>query len=364
MTVLTRYLLWQTLLGVVGAAIVVTAVILLVDFVETSRDVATRVDASALEVVFLSALKLPLLLQDTLPFIVLFGVLWTFFRLNRRSELIVMRASGVSAWRIMAPAIVLAALIGAAGSAGLNPLGATSNAMFESRRAALFDDSARGPTRAARTWLREVQGDGFVLIATEQMEGDRLILPVFRYYAYGGTDNRTPLLDRLVEADHADLAGGFWQLSGAIEYRPEAASTALGDVSLPTTTGREALFERARSATGVSFWRLPDVIVSAREAGLSTRVYELRWFNLLAQPLLLAAAALMAVAATLRLARLGGAAGFALAGGLGGFLLYFLQRMLAGLGTAGTLDPVSAAWSAPALFALAAVLYIAMTEDG
>ena len=97
---------------------------------------------------------------------------------------------------------------------------------------------------------------------------------------------------------------------------------------------------------------------------MSTRAYEIRWQSLLAQPLLLVAAALMAVAATLRLTRLGGAAGFALAGGLGGFLLYFLQRMLAGLGTAGNLDVVSAAWSAPALFALTALLYIAITEDG
>ncbi len=364
MSVLTRYLLWQTFLGVAGAAMVVTAVILLVDFVETSRDVATRVDASAVQIVTLSAMKLPLLLQDTLPFIVLFGVLWTFFRLNRRSELIVMRASGVSAWRIMAPAVTLALICGIAGSMALNPLGAASNAAFETRRAALFEDRPASNARAVRTWLREVRDDGFVLIAAEDIDGDRLISPVFRVYAYGGEQDRTPLLDQMIRADRAELSGGFWLLSRAVEYRPEQENTVLGDVSLPTTTGREALFERARSAAGVSFWRLPEVIVSAREAGLSTTVYELRWQALLAQPLLLAAASLLAIAATLRLARLGGAAGFALAGGLGGFVLYFLQRMLAGLGSAGTLDPVSAAWSAPALFALAALLYIAMTEDG
>ncbi|MGY6532007.1 LptF/LptG family permease [Glycocaulis sp.] len=364
MTVLTRYLLWQTFLGIAGAAIVVTAVILLVDFVETSRDIATRVEVSALQVVILSLMKLPLLLQDTLPFIVLFGVLWTFFRLNRRSELIVMRASGISAWRIMAPAVLLALLVGIAGSTGLNPLGAATSAAFETRRAALFEDRPARQVSGVRTWLREARDDGFVLIAAEGLEGDRLIEPVFRFYAYGGPDNRTPLLDRLMQADRAELSGGFWRLSGAVEHRPEQESAMLGDISLPTTTGREALFERARSAAGVSFWRLPEVIVSAREAGLSTRAYELRWQNLLAQPLLLAAASLLGIAATLRLARLGGAAGFALAGGLGGFLMYFLQRMLAGLGSAGTLDPVSAAWSAPALFALAALLYIAVTEDG
>lgn len=364
MTMLTRYLFWQTLTGVFGAAIVVTAVILLIDFVETSRDVATRVEVSAVQVVTLSLLKLPLLLQDTLPFIVLFGVLWTFFRLNRRSELIVMRASGVSAWRIMTPAIALAVALGLAGSMVLNPLGAASNAAFETRRAALFDDRPANQAGSVRTWLREVHENGFTLIAAEDLDGNRLISPVFREYAYGGPENRTPLLDRLIQASNAELSGGFWRLTDAVEHRPDQASTVLGTISIPTTTGREALFERARSVAGVSFWRLPEVIVSAREAGLSTRTYELRWQSLLAQPLLLAAASLLAIAATLRLTRLGGAAGFALAGGVGGFLLYFLQRMLAGLGSAGAVDPVSAAWSAPALFALAALLYIAMTEDG
>lgn len=364
MKVLTRYLLWQSFLGMLGAAIVVIAVILLIDFVETSRDIATRVDISPADAALFSLLKLPLLLQDTLPFIVLFGVLWTFFRLNRRSELIVMRASGVSVWRIMAPVAALALGAGLAGSLLLNPLGAATSAEFELRRAALFEARAVQDARGPRIWLREVRGDRFVVIAAQAIEDTRLIDPVFRVYSPSGGLGGQPELVQQTEASEARLAGGFWLLSDAVEYRPEAGAAPLGEVSLPTSIGQEALFERTRSAQGVSFWRLPDVIVSAREAGLSTRIYEIRWQSLLAQPLLLVAAALMAVAATLRLTRLGGAAGFALAGGLGGFLLYFLQRMLAGLGTAGSLDTVSAAWSAPALFALVALLYIAVTEDG
>lgn len=364
MRVLTRYLLWQALMGMTAAAVVVIAVILLVDFVETSRDIATRVDISPVDAALFSMLKLPLLLQDTLPFIVLFGVLWTFFRLNRRSELIVMRASGVSVWRIMAPVVGLAVVIGLAGSMLLNPLGAASSAQFEARRAALFEDRPVEETSGARVWLREVRDDQFVVIAARGIDDARLIEPVFRVYNPSGAESGRPALEQQIMASQARLSGGFWLLSDAVEYRPETGAAELGDVSLPTSTGQEALFERTRSAQGVSFWRLPEVIVSAREAGLSTRVYEIRLQSLLAQPLLLAAAALMGIAATLRLTRLGGAAGFALAGGLGGFLLYFLQRMLTGLGTAGSLDTVSAAWSAPVLFALTALLYIAVTEDG
>ena len=60
--------------------------------------------------------------------------------------------------------------------------------------------------------------------------------------------------------------------------------------------------------------------------------YELRWHGLLAQPLMLVAAALMGIAATLRLHRLGGAAGFAAAGAIAGFILYFSQELMLGLG--------------------------------
>ncbi|KPP80429.1 MAG: lipopolysaccharide export system permease component LptG [Oceanicaulis sp. HLUCCA04] len=364
MRVLTRYLLWQTFTGILGAAVIVIAVILLIDFVETSRDIATRVDISPADTALFSLLKLPLLIQDTLPFIILFGVLWTFFRLNRRSELIVMRASGVSVWRIMAPAVALALAVGLAGSVLLNPLGAATNAHFEARRSALFENRPVEEVSGARVWLREVSDDQVVIIAARGIDDARLVDPVFRFYSLQGANDDRPVLEQQIEAGQARLSGGFWQLNDAVEYRPETGAASLGDVSLPTRTGPEALFERTRSTQGVSFWRLPEVIVSAREAGLSTRAYEIRWQSLLAQPLLLAAAALMAIAATLRLSRLGGAAGFALAGGLGGFLLYFLQRMLSGLGSAGNLDTVSAAWSAPALFALAALLYIAVTEDG
>ena len=62
--------------------------------------------------------------------------------------------------------------------------------------------------------------------------------------------------------------------------------------------------------------------------------------------------------------RLGGAAAFALAGGLAGFVMFFLQELLSSMGATGALPPLTAAWAAPALTALIALTYIASTEDG
>ncbi len=365
MSRLARYVFWQTLIGIAGAAAVILAVIVLVDFVETSRDIATRAGISVLQVLQLTFLKAPLLVQETLPFIVLFGVLFTFFRLSRRSEFIVMRASGYSAWRIMAPAAALTLALGVFSAGVLNPAGAAANARFEILRDQLLEGRTGAASGAsADVWLRETDADGFTIITAANIDPDsaELTSPLFRRYTRN--EGGAPMIDRRITAESAALRGGFWTLTGAVESQPGQAPRALGDVALPTQTGRQALFERVRSPGATAFWALPGVIESARAAGLSSRAYELRWHGLLAQPLLLFAAAMLAGAATFRLHRLGGATGFAAAGAAAGFLLYFTQELLLGLGASGTLNPMTAAWTAPALFALGGVFFVAATEDG
>jgi lipopolysaccharide export system permease protein len=361
---LWRYIFVQTLIGILAAAAVIIAVIVLIDYVETSRDIATRADINALEAFNLTLLKAPLLVQETTPFIILFGVLFSFFRLSRRSELIVMRASGYSAWRIVAPAAVLCVILGVASAALLNPVGARTNAQFEQIRERILDGQVGVAARTTGAiWLRESSADGFIIITAERVDPDEaaLINPVFRHYRLA---DQSPDLERLIRAEEARLLSGFWQLSGAIEAEVGEAERIVGELGLPTRVQPQALFERASSPGAISFWTLPGVIESAQAAGLSSRPYELRWHGLLSQPLLLLAAALIAAAATFRLHRMGGAARFAAAGAVAGFGLYFTQELLLGLGASGALNPVTAAWTAPALFAMAGLFFIALTEDG
>lgn len=361
---LGRYILIETLIGILAAAAVIVSVIILIDYVETSRDIATRADIDALGALHLTLLKAPLLVQETTPFIILFGVLFTFFRLSRRSELIVMRASGYSAWRIIAPAAVLCVLLGLASAALLNPVGASTNARFESIREQLLDGQVGSSARTSgEIWLREASEDFFTIITADSVDpsSGTLSNPVFRLYRLSGA---APDLDRQINADEARLVSGFWQLEGAVETEVGESQRVIGALGLPTRIQRQALFERARSPGAISFWELPDVIDSARAAGLSSGAYELRWHGLLSQPILLLAAALIAAAATFRLHRMGGAARFAGAGAVAGFGLYFTQELLLGLGASGALNPPTAAWTAPIFFTLAGLFVIALTEDG
>ena len=363
MSRLGRYLAIQILFGLFVAAGVVSTIIILVDFVEQSRTIGTRVDVSAFDLLGLTLMRAPLLIEETLPFIFLFGVLFALFRLNRRSELIVMRASGYSAWRIVTPAIVIAFLSGVLGAALLNPVGSALNAQFEARRDALTQVQT-DVQQSQPVWLRETTAEGFTVIAARQLEENarELETPVFHYYI---TDEAgTPDLERRISASRAQLTEGFWTLEEAIELSPGAEPVEIGAVSLPTSIDRQSLFERIRSPRGVSFWDLPGLISSAEASGLAVERFELRWQGLLTLPLTLIAASLIAAAATLRLYRLGGAAAFALTGGAAGFLVYFVQEVLHTLGENGTLPPITAAWAAPLITTLIALAYIASTEDG
>ncbi|WP_297734965.1 LptF/LptG family permease [uncultured Maricaulis sp.] len=360
---LNRYMASQTAGGLLLAFLTIATVIILVDFVEQSRAVGTRVDVSTLDLLGLTLLRAPALLESTLPFVFLFGTLTALFRLNRSSELIVMRASGVSGWRILAAPMILAVTVGIIGATGLNPLAANLNAEFEARRDNLMN-VRRVEGMEQPVWLREANLDGFTVIAATQLEEQRQVLQDPVFFQFTSSDDGTPRLERRIDAETAELRSGFWEVTGAVERTPMPSRLELGTITMPTSINRQALFERARSADGVAFWDLPRLINSAQEAGLATRRYELRLHGLLALPLTLLAATLIAAAATLRLHRLGGAAAFAMAGGIAGFVMFFFQEMLSSFGISGALPPATAAWSAPALTALLALIYIASTEDG
>ena len=363
-SLLNRYMFIQTLMGLAIALLVVGAVIVLVDFVELSRSIGTRVDISAVDLLGLTLLKAPSLIETTLPFVFLFGVLSALFQLSRRSELIVMRGSGMSAWRILNAPMFLAVVVGILSTMALNPLGAAGNAAFERQRDALMDVH-RDPNAEEPVWLREVNQTGFTVIAARALIENTQTLRAPAFLFYTNSEIGGPRFDHRIDAESAQLHDGYWEIKNGIDRSADSSSVNLGELSqINTSINRQALFERSRSPEGLSLWDFPPLIESAEEAGLATEAYELRLHSLLAFPLTLLAATLIAAGATLRLHRLGGAAAFAISGGIAGFVMFFFQELLGSLGATGALPPSTAAWAAPALTALLALIYIASTEDG
>jgi lipopolysaccharide export system permease protein len=361
---LELYILLRTLAAVIAALAIVSAVILLVQFVDLSRSIGIRADVSAGDLFGLTLLKSPAVIQQLLPFGFLFGVGGAFVALNRSSQLVAMRAAGLSAWRFIRPPALAAFVAGVLAVTLINPVSAALNARFEADRTKIMANYLGDLPKDI--WLR--QGDERTQMVIHARGRDTLQGEVRLHdvslFVYQKNKSGQPEFKRRLEAEEALLRPGFWQLKNVREATAGESSVQSDSLTIRSTLDSEQAVERFASPEAIAFWRLPAAIQSTEQAGFSASGYRLRFQQLLATPVLFAAMSILAAAFSLRLARLGGLAGLAGAGVALGFVVFFFDRFAGALGRAGIIPEVAAAW-APALVALLAGLtLLSYTEDG
>ncbi len=361
---LQTYVLVRTLAGVGVALAVVASVIVLVIFVELSRTLGGRGDLGVVQLLQLTLLKSPAIVLLLAPFVFLFGAMSAFVALNRRGELIAMRAAGLSAWGMILPAAAAAFLLGVVIVGALNPLAAYLNGRFEDRRADLGDSGSAG--RAGEIWLRQGSGGGQIVIharARDVAAGTMRLKGVSIFIQSVGQGGALDFARR-IEADQALLMPGYWRLTGVREARPGAESNRSEVLDLPSTLDRRSAMEKFVSPGAVASWDLPATIRAADLAGYSSAAYRLRLQQLLATPLLLSAMTALAAAFCLRLIRLGDLAAVAATGIALGFGIFFLGQFCGALGATDVIPVPLAAWTPPILALLSAMTLLCYTEDG
>ncbi len=360
----SRYLGLQFLTGILIVFGGCLCLIFLVDLVELLRRAASHTDVPLKTLIAMALLKLPNVAENALPFAVLFGSIWTFVRLTRSNELVIARASGVSAWQFMTPALVLVLAIGVFMVTIYNPVSAALVGRFEQ----LENRYMRGYTsmialKSSGFWLRQGTGNTQSVIHAVKVlhSGDKsLELQNTTVWLYEGQDSFVGRLD----AGKAVLGERVWHLSDVSLYQGGAAPQRLATYDLPTELTTEQVRESFASPQTISFWQLPRFISLAKAAGFSALPHRLHWHAVLATPVLLCAMVLVAATFSLRITRLGGVPQLAAAGILTGFLLYFLSDVANALGISGIIPVPLAAWT-PSLVAL--LLGLAMLfhlEDG
>lgn len=394
MKLLTRYIAWRVFMGIMLAFLIVTSIILLVDFVEATRNIGDDGVFSLAEIGGLTLLKIPQLIEETIPFVVLFGVMGALYSLNKRSELVVLRASGLSAWRFLRPAVFVSGLIGLIWALVFNPLAAKSMARYQTilGTAALniqknsTPESKLALSRAFQPidiWLREGSQNGQVVIHGTLLEPSSPMLHDVTFYYYEtarqtlpsqtaleGTEITADItgetqFSRRIDARSAVLSpAGYWTLRGVISNTHEGRIDRDFSRSLPTKLGLQDLHDQSRSQLKTAFWNLPSEISQAEAAGFSTVGLRLQWHKLLALPLTLIALTVIAAAVSMGNIRSGGALRMMMMGGIIGFGIYFSNTLINAFGQAQTLPVIVATWSVPVLAFCLGLSFLSRLEDG
>jgi len=358
-----RYVLVQQARSLGVALGVIAALIMLIDFVEISRGVGSDVDLSGARILGLMLLKSPQVIIQLLPFVFLFGTLAAFVGLNRRSELIAMRAAGVSAWRFVLPAAGAALVFGVITVAALGPLAASADGLFQRERARL-SGSAPGTEARPTVWIREGDDTRQMVIRAERQDRSsaRLLDVTFFIYTNDAAGLRT--FSERIDAESASLSNGSWRLVNATGAEIGQRAVRYATLDLPSSLADEEAFERFARPQATSFWSLPAQINRVEAAGFSPTAYRLRLQQLLATPLMFAAMSILAAAFSLRLMRLGDLARMSVAAVVLGFGFFFVNQAASAFGSAEVIPPWLAAWLPPLLTALAAFTLLFYTEDG
>ncbi len=369
-TRLQRYIFMQCVGGIAVTFGIILSAILLVDVVEQLRTVGETVNISLWTAIKLTLMKVPMLIEQTMPFLILISAIIVFSRLSRLSELPAMRAAGFSAWSFLAPLALLALFLGLFTMMVLNPLGAHLTSKFEETRASLVGKAVDGITPSKNgIWLRQGSDtDQFVIHAQSATQSGVTLknVKIFEYervYTRGrSTDDFS--FKRRIEADTATLKDGFWELKNVIENTPGQEPVKNPALSIPTDLDPSKLLDRFASTSTIGFWQLPDFIQDTKRAGLDALRYEMHLHSLWATPVLYVAMALIGALVCLRLARLGGTGRLIAWGAFSAILLYFVAELSQSLGAAGTVPTLVAALAPPFFALFGALTAIAYLEDG
>ena len=303
------------------------------------------------------SLRIPQLIARFLPFSVLLGTLIALATLNQNSEVVSMKAAGISAHQIIAP-LVLASFGVAAVSFAFNERVVTR----ATETLSAWEKVEYGPVPkdngiTPNVWVRF--GDDLILAREVKGSGAATRLANVTIY-----DRNWETLQAIVNARAGRPVDGGWELSGVDRFDVSAgtktnlATMAYGRGLDPT---QFTLADIDPDQEGVSTLR--RAIAQLRVAGRPTAELETGLWHKFSGPLSSLLMPLLAAVAAFGLARSGQLLLRAVIGMALGFAYFVADNFALAMGNLGAYPPLLAAWAPFALFLLIGETVLIRTEE-
>ena len=311
-----------------------------------------------ISVLLLSVYRVPSICEDVLPFTILFGSIAAFVAANRRLEVVIARAAGLSAWQFLLPACIVGLLIGIAATTLYNPASTVLRGWSDEIAAELLsspDERDRGPV-----WVRQGGGGVESIMGAARSSNQGLNLSRVTAFVF---DEKGRFTER-VDAAKGRYSSGEWKLEDATVTTPSKQPKKRANYTLPTSLSANQIREKFDDLASTSFWELPQLIDSAQKAGIPSERYELRYYTLLSRPVVLLAMVMIAAIVSLRFSRSREIGSMILAGVAVGFMLYVVSKIAWDLGSGGIVPPPLAAWLPAIVTILMGATVLLHLEDG
>ena len=303
------------------------------------------------------SLRIPLLISRFLPFSILLGTLIAFTALNQHSEVVAMKAAGISAHQMLAPLIIASLVI--------------SGALFVFNERVVVNAN-RQVTAWSDNDYEPVPPESGILSNVWLLHGDDLVQARHAgghgasFHAEGVTiyDREGGVLQRIVRADRAEPRNGTWKLTGVRIYD----STMNVVRRIQETTGLDGIQPEQLTLAKVDpeqldFWTLRERIGQLKRAGRPAEEAKAGLWHKISGPLSTLLMPLLAATAAFGLARSGQVLLRACIGMALGFAYFVADNFSIAMGNVGAYPPFLAAWAPFMLFLLVGETVLIRSEE-
>ena len=367
--ILYRYIARNFLINLLVAYSAIICIASLIDVLEMFRRTAEK-DIDFWITLKMASMRIVNLAEKLLPYSIMVGTMMSLMRLMRTSELVVVRASGVSVWRFLLPLIAIAFALGCISIIILNPLSAATLSYYNRLEAKYFNDTEQNfSISSSGLWLRHMENDNisihnvtiksYLMNAKYINQTDMSLKKIIIFLA----DKNDGFVGRIDAKEARLLKGQWWLKDGALSI-PGQRSNHYQNFKLPTELNIKQIQNSFADPQTLSFWELGDFINALEKAGFSALRHKLYWYSVLITPFTYAAMVLLAAIFSLRPPRRGKMVMMVAAAVIAGFILHFMGGLFHAFGYAGNLS-IEVSVIAPYLIAMMLSTVILLhLEDG
>jgi lipopolysaccharide export system permease protein len=304
-------------------------------------------------------LRVPQIVARFLPFSVLLGTLIMLASLNQNSEIISMKAAGLSAHQILAPLIAAALGVVLVSYAFNERVVARSTAALSAWQAVDYGPVPPNSGIKANPWVR----DGNNLVTAAIVAGRGTAVQLRKVEIFNRVNNS---LTTIVQAPrgHYDAANKSWLLEDARQFDvARGTERRVGTVRFGHPIRPDQFTLAKVDPDAMTFSELRAAISDLRDAGRPTAELEGSLWHKLSGPLSALLMPILGSVAAFGLARSGQLFVRAVLGMALGFAYFVADNFSLAMGNLGAYPPILAAWAPFFLFLLVGETVLFRTEE-
>lgn len=310
------------------------------------------------ELVTYALLRIPQLIASFLPYSVLLATLITLVTLNQNSEVVAMKAAGLSAHQVLAPLLLTAAIVSATSFAFNERVVTRATATLKAWQGADYGPVPRDS--GVKTNIYVTDGTNILTASRLTGTGKNMHMEGVTWYSRDGSG----MLSEQIRAASASYAAPGWLLDDVESFEVASADTTthrsmlVGETLTPAQIELDSVDPEAQD-----FFSLSQSIEAYEAAGRRTNELRARWWHKLSGPLAAFLMPLLGSIAAFGLARSGQLFVRAIIGMALGFAYFVVDNAALAMGSFGGYPPFLAAWAPFFLFILVGETVLIRTEE-